>query len=104
MIRAAVKSYQKAKKLTVDGCVGDQTWGSLFPPARTVTATNSVSAELKKYLVPTKNCQSNDPTIIAVAKQLTAGLTSDMDKAIKIFNWARDVLNYKFHYDTVMGQ
>lgn len=29
--QAAVKAYQKAKKLIIDGCVGDQTWGSLFP-------------------------------------------------------------------------
>lgn len=31
LTEAAVKAYQKAKKLTVDGCVGPQTWNSLFP-------------------------------------------------------------------------
>lgn len=27
---SAVKSYQRAKGLVIDGCVGNQTWGSLF--------------------------------------------------------------------------
>ena len=69
--QAAVKAYQKAKKLTVDGCVGDETWGSLFPPAKpTITATNSIPAELKLFLQPTKNCQSNDPKIIALTNSI----------------------------------
>jgi len=28
---AAVRAYQRAKGLIVDGCIGNQTWGSLFP-------------------------------------------------------------------------
>jgi len=35
---AAVKAYQKSRGLVVDGCVGPQTWNSLFP-ATTITKT-----------------------------------------------------------------
>ena len=41
---AAVINYQKSKQLTVDGCIGDQTWNSLFPKS---TSSASAAADQK---------------------------------------------------------
>lgn len=41
---AAVINYQKSKKLTVDGCIGDQTWNSLFP--KNSSATTAVTQKV----------------------------------------------------------
>ena len=42
-------------------------------------------------------------SISALAKSLTANLTSDHDKAVKIFNWVRDNISYSFYYNTKYG-
>ncbi|HOQ19940.1 MAG TPA: pseudomurein-binding repeat-containing protein [Methanothermobacter sp.] len=59
--------------------------------------------ELSQYLVATANCQVNDPSIQALASQLTRGLTSEWDKAKAIFNWVRDNIDYNFYYNTRYG-
>ncbi|MBC7118702.1 MAG: hypothetical protein H5T38_07100, partial [Methanobacteriaceae archaeon] len=48
---------------------------------------------LGQYLVATANCQVNDPSIRSLAAQLTAGLTSEWDKAKAVFNWVRDKIS-----------
>ncbi|HOK72623.1 MAG TPA: pseudomurein-binding repeat-containing protein [Methanothermobacter sp.] len=58
---------------------------------------------LSQYLVSTANCQVNDPNIKALAAQLTAGLTSEWDKAKAVFNWVRDNIDYNFYYNTRYG-
>ena len=58
---------------------------------------------LSQYLVATANCQVNDPSIQRLAAQLTAGLTSEWDKAKAIFNWVRDSISYSFYYNTRYG-
>jgi len=69
----------------------------------TVSSKTTVSASLKKYLVPTANCQSNNSKIKALAAQITKGSTSDYGKASKIFNWVRDHISYSFYYNTQKG-
>ncbi len=56
-----------------------------------------------QYLQPTKNCQSTDSTITALASSLTSGLTSTLDKATAIFNWVRNNTSYSFYYNTKYG-
>ncbi|MGB9844470.1 MAG: pseudomurein-binding repeat-containing protein [Methanothermobacter tenebrarum] len=58
---------------------------------------------LGQYLVATANCQVNDPSIRSLAAQLTAGLTSEWDKAKAVFNWVRDKISYSFYYNTRYG-
>ena len=41
---SAVKDYQKANNLTVDGVVGNQTWNSLYTPATSKPTTSSPTA------------------------------------------------------------
>lgn len=65
--------------------------------------TDTIPAELQKYLAATKNCQSTNATIVALSKSITSGATSSYDKATKIFNWVRDNLGYSFYYDTKYG-
>lgn len=69
----------------------------------TVSSKPTVSASLKKYLVPTANCQSNNSKIKALAASITKGTTSDYGKASKIFNWVRDHISYSFYYNTHKG-
>lgn len=62
-----------------------------------------VPAELKKYLQPTRNCQSNDSRIKSLASSITQGATTKYDKAVRLFNWVRDNIGYTFYYDTRYG-
>lgn len=58
---------------------------------------------IKPYLNPTKNCQSDSSEINTLAVSITKGLTSPTDKAIAIFNWVRDNIQYSFYYNTQKG-
>ncbi len=58
---------------------------------------------LAKYLNPSKNCQSTNSKIKALAKKLTSGHTSQLSKAKAIFNWVRDKVSYSFYYNTKKG-
>ena len=62
-----------------------------------------VPAAYKQYLLATKNCQSTNPKIIALAKSITKGSTSQYTSAVKIFNWVRDNIDYAFYYNTQKG-
>ena len=57
----------------------------------------------EQYLVPTANCQSNDPTIIGYANGIIGSTTDPYEKAILIYNWVRDNVSYSFYYNTVKG-
>jgi transglutaminase-like putative cysteine protease len=65
--------------------------------------SDTIPEDLQKYLNPTKNCQSDDPKIKALAYSLTNGVSSTYDKGVKIFNWVRDNLAYSFYYNTKYG-
>ncbi|KZX10383.1 transglutaminase domain-containing protein [Methanobrevibacter filiformis] len=67
--------------------------------------TEAVESDFTKdsYLKSSKKAQSNDPTIKKLADSLTNGKTSDYQKALAIYNWVRDNLDYSFYYDTKYG-
>ncbi len=66
-------------------------------------SSSSIPAALLQYLQPTTNAQSNNPTIIALANKITAGLTTPESKAVAIFDWVRDHITYSFYYNTKYG-
>ncbi len=114
---SAVKKFQnKAKDLGLytrsrDGVCGPYTLGAMekygysnhtsTTPA-TPTTTN-IPDDLKPYLQPTANCQSNDTTIIDAAKSIIGNSTSTLEKATKIFNWVRNKTSYLFYKNTRYG-
>ena len=63
----------------------------------------NISSDLVPYIETTANCQVSDPIIQALAAQITSGTTSQYDKAVKIFNWVRDNIDYSFYYNTQRG-
>jgi transglutaminase-like putative cysteine protease len=77
-------------------------WSSLTSSS-TSTTTETLPSSLQIYLQATANCQSNNPTIIAMAQSITSGATSSYEKAQRIFNWVRDNLEYSFYYNTQKG-
>lgn len=60
-------------------------------------------AGFEQYVSPSSNCQSDDPSIVALANSITAGANSPYDAAVRIFNWVRDNIGYQFYYDTQKG-
>ena len=58
---------------------------------------------LDPYYKSTTNCQVNNAAIKNVVNSLTAGLTSDKEKATVIYNYVRDQISYSFYYDTRYG-
>lgn len=88
---------------TPDEAAGDSTGvnGALnqigeLPPIK-------VKVSLAKCLKPTSNAQSNDPRIKALATKITKGATTKYEKAVRVFNWVRDNLDYSFYYNTKYG-
>ena len=68
-----------------------------------VKATESELANINTYLQPTANCQVNDPTIVALAQRLTAGLSTPTQKASAILDYVIDNIDYAGYYDTTRG-
>jgi hypothetical protein len=67
-----------------------------------LNSKNTIS-NLAAYLAASTNCQVNDARIQELASSLTAGLTSNAEKAEAIFNYVRDTVSYSFYYDTRYG-
>lgn len=80
--------------------VSISSWASQSSEGSNSTITDP---SLQKYLVPTKNCQSNSSTIISKANSITAGLTSTYSKAQAVFNWVRDHTAYSYYENTKKG-
>ncbi|KZX16876.1 transglutaminase-like superfamily protein [Methanobrevibacter cuticularis] len=57
----------------------------------------------KYYLSATKNCQVNDKKIKKLAKFITKKYKSRLQKAIAIYDWVMDKVEYKFYYNTKYG-
>ena len=72
-------------------------------PWQTASSSTQIPAALKIYLQPTADCQSDNPTIIALASSITQGTSSTYQKATKLFNWVRDNIGYSFYYNTKYG-
>ncbi|MFY9638789.1 MAG: transglutaminase-like domain-containing protein [Methanobacterium sp.] len=65
---------------------------------------NIASVNLKIVTTTTKAATKiNTSSVSALAKSLTAGSTTTLAKATKIFNWVRDNINYAFYYNTKYG-
>ena len=62
-------------------------------------ATQGLKINTTKTLVTKINTSS----VSALAKSLTASLTKTNSKAVKIFNWVRNNINYSFYYNTKYG-
>lgn len=62
-------------------------------------------ASIKQYLEATKNCNSEDPSIISLAKKIVGNETSQYNKAYKIFEWVRINTSYEepMYYNTRHG-
>lgn len=78
------------------------TYVSVQPGA--VPATTSSTTYLASCLLPTKNCQSGNSSIVALASSITAGLSSTYDRAVALFDWVRDNITYtSSYYNTKYG-
>lgn len=64
----------------------------------TVPASGNTPSD--QYLKATKDAPSNNPTIINLKNQIIKGKTTNYDKAVAIFTWVRNYLNYSFYYST----
>lgn len=54
--------------------------------------------EVKVYLQPTKNIQSDDPKIKNIAEELVRGAKDDFEMVAKLASWVHDYLEYDFSY------
>lgn len=70
-----------------------------------ISSVNVVNTEtdLDKYLVSSRNCDITASIVQSLAKSLTSGLTTDLEKAYAVYNYVRDSVSYSFYYDTVYG-
>ena len=105
----AVKSFQKAENIVQDGVCGPVTLGYMYDYGKSHSKTGStstnttVSADLQKYLVATKNCQVTNTTIVAVSKSIVNDCTTTRQKAEALFNWVRDKTDYSWYDNTKYG-
>ena len=68
-----------------------------------VKATETELANKDSYLQTTTNCQSGDSVIIALAQQLTSGLSTATQKATAILDYVIDNIAYSSYYNTNRG-
>jgi len=59
-----------------------------------IPSSYSLSGINRAYLMPTKNIQSDDARISALAQNITAGDSSDFEKAARIAIWVHNNVNY----------
>jgi hypothetical protein len=64
---------------------------------------NIASQSLKISKTTVKTVPVNTSSVAALAKSLSAGSTTNLQKATNIFNWVRDNINYAFYYNTKYG-
>ncbi len=65
-------------------------------------ATQGLKINIKTPKKPVTG-KINTSSVAALAASLTAGLSNTNSKAVKIFNWVRDNINYSFYYNTKYG-
>ncbi|MBI5459751.1 MAG: transglutaminase domain-containing protein [Methanobacterium sp.] len=63
----------------------------------------NIPAGYDQYCRPTLNCQSDNPSIIALANNISSSAYSSYAKAVRIFNWVRENIGYEFYYNTGKG-
>ena len=62
-----------------------------------------ISSGILPYLQVTKNCQSTNAQIVALAKSITKNATDAYSKAVLIYKYVRDKIGYSFYYNTKYG-
>lgn len=102
---SAVKKFQAHEHIVQDGETGDVTLGYMkdYGTVNGTNSTTTVPDSLKPYLQATKNCQSDNATLIAVAKNIITGCTTVKQKAEAISNWVRDHTDYAWYENTRYG-
>ena len=76
---------------------------SVPSPAGKGLNQKNTGTDLAKYLKATMNCQVDNAKIKAIVDKVTKGLSSVKDKAVAIYNYVRDYIDYAFYYDTKHG-
>ena len=82
---------------------GDNAAQSNILVSNSVLNSKNTISNLNPYLSSSKNCPVSNSEIVALAKQLTGGLTNPLDKAIAIYDYVRDQISYSYYYDTYYG-
>lgn len=54
-----------------------------------------VNLHLKDYLQETKYCNFNDSSVKTLSMHITSGFSTDQEKAVAVFNWVRDSIQYR---------
>ena len=75
---------------------------TLYVSQSSLDSKNTIT-DLTPYLSSSPNCQVTNAAIVALAEQLTKGMTNSLDKATAIYNYVRDSVSYSFYYDTKYG-
>ncbi len=68
-----------------------------------LAAGGEIKTTSSSYSQATSNCQVTNSQIKSLAAAITSGKTSTYDKAVAIFNWVRDNIDYSFYYNTKYG-
>ena len=81
----------------------DNSGQSSIHVTQSVLNSKNTISDLSPYLSSSKNCPVSNAEIVALARQLTEGLTNTLDKAVAIYNYVRDEIPYNYYYDTKYG-
>ncbi len=67
-----------------------------------IPASYTIPDDVKVFLEPTENIQSDNPQIISIAESVTKGSRSDFEKVAKLAIWVNDYLTYDLSYSSVI--
>ena len=82
---------------------GDNTHQANILVSNSVLNYENTISDLSPYLSVSQNCQVTNAEIVALARQLTEGLSTSLDKAIAIFEYVKNQISYSYYYDTYYG-
>jgi transglutaminase-like putative cysteine protease len=82
---------------------GDNVCQANIHVSNSVLNSKNTISDLSPYLSNSRNCQASNAEIVALARQLTEGLTTPLDKAIAIFEYVKYQISYSYYYDTYYG-
>lgn len=83
---------QGTGKYTISVMINQSGKNYIYGPTINVENTKNVN----KFLVPTKDIESNNSKIIKISKQITKNAKSDREKIKKIYNWVVANINYDY--------
>ncbi|WP_292795967.1 transglutaminase family protein [Methanobrevibacter sp.] len=82
---------------------GDNAGQSNIRVTQSVLNVKNTISNLSPYLSSSSNCPVSNAEIVALARQLTDGLTHPLDKAMALFSYVRDEIPYSYYYNTYYG-